>query len=78
MVLVKTENTVYCFAWIIVFVFAFFLTSTACGGSLARDRTRPTRATAATQAAEVTMPDPYPSAPQGNFLLFLSSYEERG
>ena len=31
----------------------------------------PTRAIAATQAAAVTVPDPYPAAPQENFSLSL-------
>ena len=41
------------------FIF-FFAPPTACGSCWARDRT----AKAATQATAVTMPDPYPTAPQ--------------
>ena len=40
----------------------------ACGSSLARDQTH---TIAATWAVAVTMPDTYPSVPQGNYFLLL-------
>ena len=49
----------------------FFLLAAlaACGSSWTRDWTH---ATAVTQATAVTMPDPWPTAPQGNFQHFLN------
>ena len=46
-----------------VFFFSFLTLPVACGSSHARDRTC---ATAVTQAAAMTMPDPYLTEPQGN------------
>ena len=64
--------SVLCIKMMLLNCYIFLASPMACRSSWARDRTH---TTAVTQAAAVTMPDPWPTAPQENSLeCYFSHY----